>query len=130
MTMPIPVNASIPQDDGEDKEQKNTAKDDGAVVGKGPRSIRRPFADINVTSTATRSPFTTNNSTTASTVAALKARQHPTLPSSTDTKSVNPTMQAIRLQKKYPEVTQEEMFDLINRFKYVLPNPQLRFYGY
>ncbi|KLO09421.1 calponin [Schizopora paradoxa] len=25
-------------------------------------------------------------------------------------------MQAIRLQKKYPEVTQEEMFDLINRF--------------
>ncbi len=28
-------------------------------------------------------------------------------------------MQAIRLQKKYPEVSQEEMFDLINRFKYV-----------
>ncbi|THH04348.1 hypothetical protein EW145_g5580 [Phellinidium pouzarii] len=28
----------------------------------------------------------------------------------------SPTMQAIRLQKKYPEVTQEEMFDLINRF--------------
>ena len=33
--------------------------------------------------------------------------------------TTNPTMQAIRLQKKYPEVTQEEMFDLINRFKYV-----------
>jgi hypothetical protein len=28
-------------------------------------------------------------------------------------------MQAIRLQKKYPEVSQDEMFDLINRFKYV-----------
>lgn len=28
-------------------------------------------------------------------------------------------MQALRLQKKYPEVTQDEMFDLINRFKYV-----------
>lgn len=38
-------------------------------------------------------------------------------------------MQAIRLQKKYPEVSQEEMFDLINRFKYVTilsppPDPQ------
>jgi plastin-1 len=29
-------------------------------------------------------------------------------------------MQAIRLQKKYPEVTQDEMFDLINRFKSVV----------
>lgn len=28
-------------------------------------------------------------------------------------------MQAIRLQKKYPEISQEEMFDLINRFKCV-----------
>jgi hypothetical protein len=28
-------------------------------------------------------------------------------------------MQAIRLQKKYPEITQDEMFDLINRFKWV-----------
>lgn len=31
--------------------------------------------------------------------------------------STNGTMQAIRLQKKYPEVSQEEMFELINRFK-------------
>lgn len=29
------------------------------------------------------------------------------------------TMQAIRLQKKYPEVSQDEMFDLISRFKCV-----------
>jgi hypothetical protein len=28
-------------------------------------------------------------------------------------------MQAIKLQRKYPEVSQEDMFDLINRFKYV-----------
>lgn len=28
-------------------------------------------------------------------------------------------MQALRLQKKYPEVTQDEMFDLINSFKCV-----------
>lgn len=28
-------------------------------------------------------------------------------------------MQAIRLQKKYPEVTQDEMFDFISRFKCV-----------
>jgi hypothetical protein len=28
-------------------------------------------------------------------------------------------MQAIKLQRKYPEVSQEEMFDLINRFKCV-----------
>lgn len=28
-------------------------------------------------------------------------------------------MQAIRLQKKYPEISQDEMFDLINRFKWV-----------
>jgi hypothetical protein len=28
-------------------------------------------------------------------------------------------MQAIRLQKKYPDVSQDEMFDLINRFKCV-----------
>src|SRR5258708_31288842 len=33
------------------------------------------------------------------------------------------TMQAIRLQKKYPEVSQDEMFDLINRFKCVLLSP-------
>jgi hypothetical protein len=30
-------------------------------------------------------------------------------------------MQAIRLQKKYPEVSQDEMFDFISRFKCVLP---------
>jgi len=29
------------------------------------------------------------------------------------------TMEALRLQKKFPEVTRDEMFDLINRFKYV-----------
>ena len=29
------------------------------------------------------------------------------------------TMQAIKLQRKYPEVSQDEMFDLINRFKCV-----------
>jgi hypothetical protein len=29
------------------------------------------------------------------------------------------TMQAIKLQRKYPEVSQEDMFDLINRFKSV-----------
>lgn len=40
---------------------------------------------------------------------------------STTPSSVPPTMQAIRLQKKYPEVSQEEMFDLINRFKCVAP---------
>ena len=34
--------------------------------------------------------------------------------------STNATMQAIKLQRKYPEVSQEEMFDLINRFKYAL----------
>jgi plastin-1 len=28
-------------------------------------------------------------------------------------------MQAIKLQRKYPEVSQEDMFDLINRFKSV-----------
>ena len=28
-------------------------------------------------------------------------------------------MEALRLRKKYPEVSQDEMFDLINRFKYV-----------
>jgi hypothetical protein len=27
-------------------------------------------------------------------------------------------MQAIKLQRKYPDVSQEDMFDLINRFKY------------
>jgi hypothetical protein len=31
-------------------------------------------------------------------------------------------MQAIRLQKKYPEVSQDEMFDFISRFKCVLPS--------
>lgn len=41
------------------------------------------------------------------------------LPRSPPTTTANSTMQAIRLQKKYPEVTQEEMFDLINRFKCV-----------
>lgn len=41
------------------------------------------------------------------------------LPRSPPTTTTNSTMQAIRLQKKYPEVTQEEMFDLINRFKCV-----------
>jgi hypothetical protein len=30
----------------------------------------------------------------------------------------NPRMQAIKLQKKYPQVTQEEMFSLIEKFKY------------
>lgn len=29
-------------------------------------------------------------------------------------------MEALRLRKKFPEVSQDEMFDLINRFKYVL----------
>lgn len=29
-------------------------------------------------------------------------------------------MEALKLQKKYPEVSRDEMFDLINRFKYVL----------
>ena len=33
------------------------------------------------------------------------------------TVQINPRMQAIRLQKKYPQVSQEEMLDLINRFK-------------
>lgn len=27
------------------------------------------------------------------------------------------TMEAFRLQKKYPEVSRDEMFDLVNRFK-------------
>lgn len=30
-----------------------------------------------------------------------------------------PTMEALKLQKKYPEVSRDEMFDLINRFKLV-----------
>jgi len=29
-------------------------------------------------------------------------------------------MEALKLQKKYPEVSRDEMFDLINRFKSVL----------
>jgi hypothetical protein len=29
------------------------------------------------------------------------------------------TMEAFKLQKKYPEVSKDEMFDLINRFKCV-----------
>ncbi|KAG8848820.1 hypothetical protein FRB91_010475 [Serendipita sp. 411] len=37
-----------------------------------------------------------------------------TLPSTTA--PLNPVMQAIRLQKKYPQVTQEEMFALIEKF--------------
>ncbi len=28
-------------------------------------------------------------------------------------------MEALRLRKKFPEVSQDEMFDLITRFKYV-----------
>ena len=28
-------------------------------------------------------------------------------------------MEALRLRKKFPEVSQDEMFDLISRFKYV-----------
>lgn len=41
---------------------------------------------------------------------------------------IHHNMQAIRLQKKYPEVTQDEMFELINRFKsvcifYISPIP-------
>ena len=28
-------------------------------------------------------------------------------------------MEAFRLQKKYPEVSKDDMFDLVNRFKYV-----------
>ncbi|KAL5514368.1 hypothetical protein ACEPAG_2456 [Sanghuangporus baumii] len=36
--------------------------------------------------------------------------------------SSSPAMQAIRLQKKYPEVSQEEMFDLINRFNAIPTN--------
>jgi plastin-1 len=31
-------------------------------------------------------------------------------------------MEALRLQKKYPEVSRDEMFELINRFKYVSPS--------
>jgi hypothetical protein len=31
----------------------------------------------------------------------------------------DPKMQAIKLQRKYPQVSQEEMFALIERFKYV-----------
>ena len=30
-----------------------------------------------------------------------------------------PTMEAFRLRKKFPEVSNDEMLDLINRFKYV-----------
>jgi hypothetical protein len=29
-------------------------------------------------------------------------------------------MEALKLQKKYPEVSRDDMFDLINRFKCVL----------
>jgi hypothetical protein len=28
-------------------------------------------------------------------------------------------MEALKLQKKYPDVSRDQMFDLINRFKYV-----------
>lgn len=31
----------------------------------------------------------------------------------------SPTMEAFRLRKKFPEVSNDEMLDLINRFKYV-----------
>ncbi|KAF5349265.1 hypothetical protein D9756_009381 [Leucocoprinus leucothites] len=34
----------------------------------------------------------------------------------TKTPPTTPTMEALKLQKKYPEVTRDEMFDLINRF--------------
>lgn len=34
-------------------------------------------------------------------------------------------MEAFRLQKKYPEVTKDEMFDLVNRFKWVLHCSQI-----
>ena len=124
--MPIPVNASANRDD--DDNEKSAAKDDGAVTGKGPQNVRRPLADYNVTaSTAARSPFTANNTSTAANSFLSKSRQHPNLPKSTNTIPANPTMQAIRLQKKYPEVSQEEMFDLINRFKYVARD---RYFGY
>lgn len=33
--------------------------------------------------------------------------------------SLLPTMEAFRLRKKFPEVSNDEMLDLINRFKYV-----------
>ena len=37
------------------------------------------------------------------------------------------TMEAFKLQKKYPEVSRDEMFDLINRFKFVLSFSYLPF---
>ncbi|KAI6045325.1 calponin homology domain-containing protein [Pisolithus marmoratus] len=40
----------------------------------------------------------------------------PSLPSPPPPNTVSSPMQALRLQKKHPEVTQDEMFDLINRF--------------
>lgn len=39
--------------------------------------------------------------------------------SQTIASTATPTMEAFKLQKKYPEVSRDEMFDLINRFKYV-----------
>ena len=126
MTMPIPVNASSKEDvDTEGNPvERSAAKDDIAAcagLGKVPQKLRRPLADFNnVTSTAARSSFTANNTLPP------KSRQSINLPlllprySDSDSVTTNPTMQAIRLQKKYPEVTQEEMFDLINRFKYVV----------
>lgn len=40
------------------------------------------------------------------------------LPQTLEVKTTkNPAMQAIKLQKKYPQVTQEEMFSLIDKFK-------------
>ena len=39
------------------------------------------------------------------------------IPSHPPTRTHFKQMQAIRLQKKYPEISQDEMFNLINRFK-------------
>lgn len=38
---------------------------------------------------------------------------------STQFQTTSYTMEALRLRKKYPEVSQDEMFDLISRFKSV-----------
>lgn len=52
----------------------------------------------------------------------LQGSPPPITTTNTSTLPAKPTfspMQAIKLQRKFPEVSQEEMFDLINRFKYV-----------
>ena len=62
-----------------------------------------------------------NGSSPGSALLTLSPRSpvDPFIPHSTQSLPPSQTMQSIRLQKKYPEVSQGDMFDLISRFKCV-----------